>query len=77
MLWQGSNGDEQESMRKKSVMALFKATILALTWIKKPPPTQNLSTNHYTTAGSSNTCIFFKTQAKCTRAIPIQKYLTY
>jgi len=75
-MWQGSNVDEQERMRKKSVMALFKATILALAWTNKPPSTQNLSTNHYT-SGSSNSCTFFTTQTKCTCAIPIQKYLTY
>jgi hypothetical protein len=39
-------------------MALFKATISPLAWTKKPPSTQNLSTNRYITSGSSNSFTF-------------------
>jgi hypothetical protein len=52
--------DEQERMRKKPVMALLKATISASAWTKKPPSTQNLSTNYYTASGSSNLCAFLQ-----------------
>jgi hypothetical protein len=60
-------------------MALFKATILALDCTKKPPSTQNLSTNHYTTLhlDLQTHVIFLQQKQKCTCAIPVQKYLTY